>query len=142
MRKHDLNRIHDWLWEIPKSHRGDMRVPARVYADERMLDSILGDRSLEQLVNVTTLPGIQKYALAMPDAHEGYGFPIGGVAAVDAEEGVISPGGIGYDINCGVRALRTGNTLEDIRPMLRKLAHSIAREIPSGVGRGGKLSLK
>ncbi|MGZ4779801.1 MAG: RtcB family protein [Thermoanaerobaculia bacterium] len=142
MRKQDLNRIHDWLWEIPASYRGDMRVPARVYADEPMLDSILGDRSLDQLVNVTTLPGIQKYALAMPDAHEGYGFPIGGVAAVDAEEGVISPGGIGYDINCGVRVLRTGNTREDVQPLLRKLAHSIAREIPSGVGRGGKLSLK
>jgi tRNA-splicing ligase RtcB len=142
MHKQDLHKLNEWLWEIPKSYRADMRVPARVYADERLLDSILGDRSLEQLVNVTTLPGIWKYALVMPDAHEGYGFPIGGVAAVDAEEGVISPGGIGYDINCGVRLLRTGNTLDEIAPVLRKLAHSIAREIPSGVGRGGKLSLK
>lgn len=142
MRKQNLEKIHDYLWEIPKSYRDDMRVPARVYADERMLDAILGDRSLEQLVNVTTLPGIQKYALAMPDAHEGYGFPIGGVAAVDAKEGVISPGGIGYDINCGVRLLRTSETLEDVAPLIRKLAHSIAREIPSGVGRGGKVVMK
>ena len=142
MRKTDLEKLTDYLWQIPQTYRGDMRVPARVYADERMLDSILGDRSLEQLVNVTTLPGIQKYALAMPDAHEGYGFPIGGVAAVDARDGVISPGGIGYDINCGVRVLRTGQTRDDIAPVIRKLAHSIAREIPSGVGRGGKLVLK
>ncbi|MBK5260193.1 MAG: RtcB family protein [Thermoanaerobaculia bacterium] len=142
MRKKDLIRIHDCAWEIPTSYRGDMRVPARVYTDEQMLDSVLADRSLEQLVNVTALPGIHKYAIAMPDVHEGYGFPIGGVAAVDATDGVISPGGIGYDINCGVRVLRTTRTADDIRPALRKLAHSIAREIPSGVGRGGAIRLK
>ena len=107
-----------------------------------MLDSVVSDRALEQLVNVATLPGIRKYAIAMPDVHEGYGFPIGGVAAVDAEEGVISPGGIGYDINCGVRVLRSARTVEEIRPILKKLAHSLAREIPSGVGRGGPLRLK
>jgi tRNA-splicing ligase RtcB len=142
MQKRDLNKIHDWLWEIPKSHRGDMRVPARVYTNERMLDSILQDRSLEQLVNVATLPGIQKYALAMPDVHEGYGFPIGGVAAVDIDEGAISPGGIGYDINCGVRVLRSNVLADELRPRLREVAHSIAREIPSGVGRGGKTVMK
>src|SRR5207247_5243552 len=141
MRKHDLHKLHDWLWEIPSSYRKDMRVPARVYTSERMLDSILGDRSLEQLVNVATLPGLQRYVIAMPDVHEGYGFPIGGVAAVDAKTGVISPGGIGYDINCGVRMLRSDAQLDDVRPSLRKLAHSIAREIPSGVGRGGPLKL-
>src|SRR5213080_2885728 len=140
MRKEDLHKIHDWLWEIPASYRADMRVPARVYTDERMLESILRDRSLEQLVNVATLPGLKKYVIAMPDVHEGYGFPIGGVAAVDAQEGVISPGGIGYDINCGVRLLRSGVRRDDVRDSLRTLAHSIAREIPSGVGRGGKLS--
>src|SRR5256886_1323962 len=107
MEKRSLNKIHDWLWEIPKSYRGDMRVPARVYTDEKMLDSILGDRSLDQLVNVATLPGIRKWALAMPDVHEGYGFPIGGIAAVGSDDGVISPGGIGYDINCGVRLRRS-----------------------------------
>ena len=142
MRKRDLHKLTDFLWEIPKSYRADMRVPARVYTDERMLESILRDRSLEQLVNVATLPGVLKYVLAMPDVHEGYGFPIGGVAAVDAEEGVISPGGIGYDINCGVRVLRTGAHVDDVRDHLKQLAHSIAREIPSGVGRGGKFSLK
>jgi tRNA-splicing ligase RtcB len=140
MRKEDLHKIHDWLWEIPASYRADMRVPARVYTDERMLESILRDRSLEQLVNVATLPGLKKYVIAMPDVHEGYGFPIGGVAAVDAKEGVISPGGIGYDINCGVRVLRAGNVKSD-HGLLRRLAHSIAREIPSGVGRGGALRL-
>jgi tRNA-splicing ligase RtcB len=137
MEKKDLIKIHDWLWEIPRRYRADMKVPARVYASEKMLDSILSDRSLEQLVNVATLQGLRKYAIAMPDVHEGYGFPIGGVAAVDAEEGVISPGGIGYDINCGVRLLRTGKSLDQICAALPKLAHSIAREIPSGVGRGG-----
>jgi len=142
MRKQDLERLDDFLWEIPKTYRDDMRVPARVYTTERMLEQIVRDRSLEQLVNVTTLPGIQKYAIAMPDVHEGYGFPIGGVAAVDADDGVISPGGIGYDINCGVRLLRTRKTLPDVKDDLRKLAHSIAREIPSGVGRGGPLKVK
>ncbi len=142
MNKRDLNKLHDWLWEIPRSHRGDMRVPARVYTSEKMLESILTDRSLEQLVNVTTLPGIQRYAIAMPDVHEGYGFPIGGVAAVDAEHGVISPGGIGYDINCGVRVLKSELRADQIRPRLRELAHSIAREIPHGVGRGGAVSMR
>ncbi|HEX8152853.1 MAG TPA: RtcB family protein [Thermoanaerobaculia bacterium] len=141
MKKTDLEKVTDWLWEIPQSHRGDMRVPARVYATETMLDAILGDRSLDQLTNVATLPGIRKYALAMPDVHEGYGFPIGGVAAVDPEEGVISPGGIGYDINCGVRVLRSNRSIDEIRDVLPKLAHSLAREIPSGVGRGGPVRM-
>ena len=141
MNRSELQRIDENIWEIPVTYRGDMRVPARVYTSEAMLDSVLGDRSLDQLVNVTTLPGIQKYALAMPDVHEGYGFPIGGVAAVDAREGVISPGGIGYDINCGVRVLRSHRRLDEIRPLLKKLAHSLAREIPSGVGRGGTVKL-
>ncbi|OGY99130.1 MAG: RNA-splicing ligase RtcB [Candidatus Liptonbacteria bacterium RIFCSPHIGHO2_12_FULL_60_13] len=141
--KDDLIKVHDWLWEIPTSYRADMRVPARVYASEKMLEEIFRDRSLEQLVNVTTLPGIEKYALAMPDAHEGYGFPVGGVAAFDPEDGgIISPGGIGYDINCGVRLLRSERTLKDITPELEDLAHALYREIPSGVGKGGRLNLK
>src|SRR5256885_801819 len=142
MEKKVLRKIHDWLWEIPSSYRSDMRVPARVYADESMLDSILGDRSLDQLVNVATLPGIRGWAIAMPDVHEGYGFPIGGIAAVGADDGVISPGGIGYDINCGVRLLRSNQTAAALRPRLPKLAHSLAREIPSGVGRGGTVRLQ
>ena len=142
MKLTDLEKIHDHLWEIPKSHRPDMHVPARVYATETMLQLIVQDRSLEQLVNVCTIPGIRKYALAMPDVHEGYGFPIGGVAAVGASDGAISPGGIGYDINCGVRLLRSSLTFADIQPHIEKLAHSVARQIPSGVGRGGPVKLK
>ena len=142
MNKPDLEKLHDHLWEIPKSFRPDMRVPARVYASETMLDAILGDRSLEQLVNVATLPGIRKFAIAMPDVHEGYGFPIGGVAAVDAKDGAISPGGIGYDINCGVRLLRSTKSFDDVQPLLQKLAHSLARGVPSGVGRGGPVRMK
>ena len=140
--KKNLQKISDWLWKIPKDFRSDMRVPARVYASEKMLDEILYDRSLEQLVNMTTLPGIQDYALAMPDVHEGYGFPVGGVAAFDAEEGIISPGGIGYDINCGVRLLRSGKTYDEVKPYLEKLGNAIYREVPSGVGKGGRLHLK
>src|SRR4029079_3675848 len=142
MRKQDLQRLDDFLWEIPRTYRGDMRVPGRVYTTERMLEQIVADRSLEQLANVTTLPGLPKYAIAMPDVHEGYGFPIGGVAAVDSDDGVISPGGIGYDINCGGRLLRSNSTFEDLQPILAKITHSIAREVPSGVGRGGSVRLK
>ncbi|MBI2012848.1 MAG: RtcB family protein [Candidatus Colwellbacteria bacterium] len=140
--KQDLIKLNDYLWEIPRNYRSDMRVPARVYATEKMLDDILGDRSLEQLINVTTLPGIQKYALAMPDIHEGYGFPIGGVAAFDKEEGIISPGGIGYDINCGVRLLRSKLEIGDIKNRLSDLGQEIYRQVPSGVGKGGRLNLK
>lgn len=118
-----------------------MKVPARVYASEAMLEQIMQDRSLEQLVNVATLTGIQKNALVMPDAHEGYGFPIGGVAATAWPDGVISPGGIGYDINCGVRLLLTKFGFSDIKPYLDKLAGQLYRDIPSGVGRGGRLRL-
>ncbi len=119
-----------------------MRVPARVYSHEAELHEIANDRSLEQLVNVATLPGIVGWALAMPDVHEGYGFPVGGVAAFLKETGIISPGGIGYDINCGVRLLRTNITKEKITPLLRDLGRTIFAEVPSGVGRGGSLSLK
>jgi tRNA-splicing ligase RtcB len=141
MQKRDLRKIHDWLWEVPASYRDDMRVPARLYATERMLEGILQDRSVEQLVNVASLPGVRGWVVAMPDIHEGYGFPIGGVAAIDAKDGVISPGGIGYDINCGVRLLRSHQTAGALRQRLPKLVHSLAREIPSGVGRGGPLRL-
>ncbi len=138
----NLIKINDWLWEIPASFRSDMRAPARIYASEKMLEEIQRDRSLEQLVNVATLPGIQKYALAMPDAHEGYGFPVGGVAAFDIKDGVISPGGIGYDINCGVRLLGTGMNRSEAEFYLRDLGRAIFAEVPSGVGRGGKFSFK
>lgn len=137
----NLIKISDYLREIPKSYRSDMRVPARIYATEKMFDEISRDRSLEQLINVATLPEIQKYAIVMPDAHEGYGFPIGGVAATKWPDGVISPGGIGYDINCGIRLLKSNLKFSDVEPHLDKLAKALYKEIPSGVGRGGQIEL-
>ncbi|MGB9609172.1 MAG: RtcB family protein, partial [Minisyncoccia bacterium] len=137
----NLIKISDYIWEIPKSFKLDMQVPARVFASEKMLNEILADNSINQLINVTTLPGIQKYALAMPDAHEGYGFPVGGVAGFDSNEGIISPGGIGYDINCGVRLLKSNLNYDEVKAYLPNLAKELYREIPSGVGRGGRLNL-
>lgn len=136
----DLIKVDEFTWEIPQSYRSDMRVPARVFMNENMMHDVLADRALWQLVNVATLPGIQKYAFAMPDIHQGYGFPIGGVCASAIEEGgVISPGGIGYDINCGVRLLRADISAVDLKPYIEKLATRIFHKVPSGVGRGGKL---
>lgn len=139
--KKDLIKISDFIWEIPKNFNSKMRVPARVFASEEMLAEILHDNSIEQLINVSTLIGIQKYALAMPDAHEGYGFPVGGVAGFDLKEGIISPGGIGYDINCGVRLLKSSLSYDEIKPHLQKLGREIYHEVPSGVGQGGRLNL-
>lgn len=140
--RHDLVQLDEFTYEIPRSYRSDMRVPARFFASPEILEAVLHDRSLEQLVNVATLPGIQQWALAMPDMHQGYGFPIGGVAAMDIKKGgVISPGGIGYDINCGVRLLATSLTYGEIKPHLEKLATAIYHSVPSGVGRAGKLNL-
>ncbi len=139
--KQSLKKISNYLWEIPSSLRDDMRVPARIYATEKMLEQIFEDRSLWQLVNVATLPGILKYSLAMPDIHEGYGFPIGGVAAMDAKKGVISPGGVGYDINCGVRILTSHFSYSELAPHILDLTNQINRDVPSGVGRGGRIVL-
>lgn len=138
--KTSIRKLAEWLWEIPRGYRSDMRVPARFYASESMLPNILADRSLEQLVNVATLPGIVGYALAMPDIHEGYGFPIGGVAAFDPKSGIISPGGIGYDINCGVRLLRTGESWQGIQERIPLLAREVYRQVPSGVGHGNRIA--
>lgn len=138
----DLIKIKDNLYEIPQSFRADMRVPARIYMNEAMFEDIKEDLSMLQLVNVATLPGIQKFALAMPDIHQGYGFPIGGVAAMAIDQGgVISPGGIGYDINCGVRLLVANTDYQDIKNNIQELATALFRAIPSGVGKGGRLSL-
>lgn len=134
-----LERVADNIWEIPKTFKPYMRVPARIFADEALLSKMKEDRTLLQAANVASLPGLHKYSIALPDAHEGYGFPIGGVAAEDAEEGVISPGGIGYDINCGVRLVRTNLTEEDVRPRLSELTEQLFHSIPSGVGSEGKL---
>lgn len=140
--KNDLIKVEEFLYEIPTSFRPDMQVPARVFLSEQMIDSVLGDRSIEQLINVTTLPGIKKAAFAMPDIHQGYGFPIGGLAATAIDQGgVISPGGIGYDINCGVRLLITNMLSAEIKPYLENLATAIFHNVPSGVGRGGKVDL-
>ncbi len=142
MTRDDLLKVHAALYEIPQSYRHDMRVPAHIFINDVMLDDVLGDASLAQMVNVATLPGIVKAALAMPDIHQGYGFPIGGVAAFAIEDGgIISPGGIGYDINCGVRLLGVNMTYDDIQPYLEELATALFRAIPSGVGKGGKLKL-
>ena len=141
MKKEDINKISDWLWEIPQDFRKDMRVPARFYTSEKMLDGVFSDKSLNQLVNMTTLPGIVNFSLAMPDMHEGYGFPIGGVAAMDVKEGVISPGGVGYDINCGMKLLKSEYKEEEIRPHLDKLATEIQKQVPSGLGRGRQIKI-
>lgn len=141
--KKDLIKINEYTYEIPTLYRSDMLVPARVYANEAMMDDLFADRALWQLVNMTTLPGIQQYAYGMPDIHQGYGFPIGGVlASALGENGVISPGGIGYDINCGVRLLIANISADDIKPYLEQLATRIFEKVPSGVGRGGKLKFK
>jgi tRNA-splicing ligase RtcB (3'-phosphate/5'-hydroxy nucleic acid ligase) len=137
----DLRRIDAFLYEIPPSFRPDMRVPARFYADESLIDGVLGDRSLEQLVNTATLPGVVRHVLAMPDMHQGYGFPIGGVVATALPDGVISPGGVGYDINCGVRLLASQLSVEEIRPHLDDLASALYANCPSGVGKGGAVRL-
>ncbi len=130
-----------WSWEIPRSYNDAMAVPALVFADAAMLRDVMSDRSLEQLVNVASLPGILRAAMVMPDVHEGYGFPIGGIAATEYPHGAISPGGIGYDINCGVRLLTTEFLYTDLSDKFRKLAEELNRQIPSGVGRGGSLRL-
>jgi tRNA-splicing ligase RtcB len=143
IRREDLMKIDDYVYEIARSYRADMHVAARVFMNEHMMSDVLQDRALWQLVNVATLPGIQKAAFAMPDIHQGYGFPIGGVAASAIDQGgVISPGGIGYDINCGVRLLRASMSVADIKPYLEKLARLLFSKVPSGVGRGGKLKFK
>ncbi len=132
-----LNKIHDYLWEIPK--HGGMRVPARLYASEAMLDDILSDNAPQQAANVAHMPGIVKASMAMPDIHWGYGFPIGGVAAFDAEDGVISPGGVGYDINCGVRLMVSDLEREDVAPRAEALVDELFRRVPTGVGAAGAL---
>lgn len=142
VKKEQLQKKSEFLWEIPESTRDDMRVPARVYASEEGLEAILEDDSLDQLINVATLPGIQKAAIAMPDAHQGYGFPIGGVAATKFPEGVISPGGIGYDINCGVRLLSTEASYDDLKENMGELSQELYAKVPAGAGKSGPVNLK
>ncbi len=133
-----LEKINNYVWEIPKGYKDCMLVPGKVYADSRIIADVEGG-ALDQCANVACLPGIEKYSIAMPDIHYGYGFPIGGVAAFDAEEGVISPGGVGFDINCGVRLLRTSMTVEEVKPKIKELMDEIFSSVPSGVGSKGKI---
>lgn len=134
----ELNKIHDTLWEIPKT--GGMRVPGRIYTSRQMIEKTLqNDEAIKQVVNVAHLPGIQKYSLAMPDIHWGYGFPIGGVAATDLDEGVISPGGVGYDINCGVRIARTSLNYDEVKKRTSKLVEQLFKSVPTGVGSSGAI---
>ena len=133
-----LERVDNYSWRIPQTYKPGMRVPGLVLADEELLSKMKSDRTLEQCAHVTHLPGIYKYSITLPDGHEGYGFPIGGVAATDYEEGVISPGGVGYDINCGVRLLTTNFSVKDVKPKLAELASVIFTNVPSGLGSSRK----
>lgn len=134
-----LIRLSDCCWKIPKSYKAEMRVDGLIYASDELIDQVRHDQAPEQVANVATLPGIQVASLAMPDIHWGYGFTIGGVCATDPDEGgVISPGGVGYDINCGVRLIRTNLTHDDVKPHLTRLIEELFRNVPTGVGRSGK----
>jgi len=134
-----ITKIDDLRWEIPMDYKKGMLVPSRIYADESMLNEMRRDLTLEQSSNVSFLNGIYKYAITLPDGHQGYGFPIGGVAATDAEAGVVSPGGVGYDINCGVRLLRTELDKAEAVQKLRDLVDALFKNVPSGLGSEGKV---
>jgi tRNA-splicing ligase RtcB len=141
MPDYEVNKITDYTWEIPRT--GKMRVPARLYASEDMLEDILSDEAPQQAINVAHMPGIVEASLAMPDIHWGYGFPIGGVAAFDLEDGVISPGGVGYDINCGVRLMASELSRDDFGSMaqIRSVVDELFRRVPTGVGSAGALKV-
>ncbi len=134
-----LKKINDVTWEIPKE--GTMNVPGRIFVSEKLLEKIKGDKSIEQVKNVASMPGILKNSFAMPDMHMGYGFSIGGVAAFDAKDGIITPGGIGFDINCGVRLLATNLTQKDVREKIDELLDQMFKRVPCGVGREAQLRL-
>ena len=140
IQKNEFIKKSPWIWEIPKTAIPGMLVPGRIYASEKMLEEIEPD-AIRQVINVSFLRGIVNYSFAMPDIHTGYGFVIGGVAATDYSEGVISPGGVGYDINCGMRLLKSDYTINDLQPYVDKLSTEIQKEVPSGLGRGRKVKL-
>jgi len=135
-----IKRVSDTIWEIPSSFKEGMRVPARIYATEKLMEE-MDQGVLSQITNVATLPGITNYAYCMPDAHQGYGFPIGGVAAMDVKTGVISPGGIGFDINCGMRLVLTNLTYDEVKPHLKELVDALFQRVPAGVGSTGFLKI-
>ena len=135
----ELKKISKNTYELPKT--GNMNVPGIVYASEKLLNAIKKDKTLEQVKNVAMLPGILKASIALSDAHQGYGFPIGGVAAFDMDKGIISPGGVGYDINCSVRILKTNLKKQDILKKQKEIVEALYRKIPSGVGRGSTFQI-
>src|SRR5258707_10486496 len=137
-----LERIDAYRYRIPRDEAAGMRTDVIVYASETLMEQIRRDQSLVRAMNVATLPGIVGPSLAMPDIHQGYGFPIGGVAALDAEHGVVSPGGVGFDINCGVRLVRTTLTESEVRPQLKPLIDQIFRDVPCGAGTHGRVKLR
>ncbi|UCC80942.1 MAG: RtcB family protein [Candidatus Zixiibacteriota bacterium] len=136
----ERKKVAENIWEIPVSHKQGMRVPARIVASDNLMNN-MDEGVINQITNVACLPGIKGYAWCMPDGHHGYGFPIGGVAAFDTEKGIISPGGIGFDINCGVRMMSTNLTEEEVRPKLRQLIDGIFSSVPAGVGKSGFVRL-
>jgi len=138
VQKKDFQQVDKYIWELPEDFRDDMRVPARLFGDAELFEAAFRDRTVEQLINTTTLPGIVKHAMAMPDFHQGYGFPIGGVAAMRRDSGVISPGGVGYDINCGLRLLGTHLEQGEVTPYLQDLTATLYQTCPSGVGGKGR----
>ena len=136
-----LVKVDDYRWKIPEDYKAGMRVPGLIYASKEMLESMREEQTLEQVANVASLPGIVGYSFAMPDIHWGYGFPIGGVAAMDVRDGVISPGGVGYDINCGVRLLSTNLNEPEVRPRIKELINELFANVPSGLGSEGKIKV-
>lgn len=137
----NLKKIRDCVWEIPSSYKKEMRVPGRIYLSDEAIKEVESG-AVDQVSNVACLPGIQKFSIGLPDIHFGYGFPIGGVAAFSARNGVISPGGVGFDINCGARLIRTNLTEEDIKPKIKEIVETLFNNVPSGVGSKGKIRLK
>jgi tRNA-splicing ligase RtcB len=138
---HRIRKVSDLEFKIDANTAKGMKVPVTIYANDSLISKMAMDRTIDQAANVATLPGVMKHVVVLPDGHEGYGFPVGGVAATDMEEGVISPGGVGYDINCGVRLMRTNLTESDLRPKLKDLVNELFRSIPSGVGSEGSIKL-
>jgi tRNA-splicing ligase RtcB len=136
-----LIKIDDYRWKIPENYKTGMRVPGLIYASKEMLESMREEQTPEQVANVAFLPGIVSYSFAMPDIHWGYGFPIGGVAAMDIKDGVVSPGGVGYDINCGVRLLRTSLSEAEVQPRIHELINALFHNVPSGLGSEGKIKV-
>jgi len=137
----ELKKVRDCVWEIPSSYKKGMRVPGRIYQDDEGIEA-LEKGAVDQVANVASLPGIQKFSIGLPDIHFGYGFSIGGVGAFSSRTGVISPGGVGFDINCGVRMVRTNLTEEDVKPKIKELIDTLFKNVPSGVGSKGKVRLK